>query len=114
MEPWPDDPQAWSDEQWLAWLADTDDEATPPTAPPRARSAPWGTGIGGELLGAAMTGMAEAIYGPREPPAIVEQAAGGPPDDDALDLELDFEHPEHSVVVIRPWLLRRGGTPPDG
>lgn len=111
MVPSPPDPQDWTDEQWLAWLAETDAVDADTPAPARAAKPPahHRGGMGGQMLAAAMTGMAEAIYGPREPPAIVVEASGGPPDDDALELHLDPDHPEESVVVVRPWLLRGGG-----
>lgn len=111
---WPGDAQDWSDEEWLDWLAATDAvvaSAEPPDAdegPPSWRRA----GMGTQILAAAMTGLAEAIYGPREKPAVVVDASGDPPGDGALELTLDPDRPEHSVVVIRPWLLRRTGDGP--
>ncbi|MGH9154762.1 MAG: hypothetical protein ACRD1K_02660 [Acidimicrobiales bacterium] len=111
MEPWPDDPQDWTDEQWLAWLDETDEPPAPPPPPEEIFPPPTRPrGLSGQMLAAAMTGMAEAIYGPREKPAIVIEAAGGPPEDNGLDLTLDFDHPEESVVVIRPWLLDKNRT----
>lgn len=97
----PDDPQDWSDEQWLDWLAEGDAEAAaagdvPSSAAPRRERGAVAT-----VMGAAMLGMAEAIYGPRDEAAEVVQAAGGPPDDDWLDLTLDPDHPEDSVAVVR-------------
>jgi len=109
--PHPPDPQDWTDEQWLAWLAETD-AVEPAVAPPSSMRGPRAgrrAGLGGQMLAAAMTGMAEAMYGPKEPPAIVIEASGGPPDDDALELHLHPDHPEESVVVVRPWLLRGDG-----
>ena len=118
----PDDPEEWTDEEWLAWLAETDE--VPPaerggdahrhrteTTEPSWRSA----GLGGRFVAAAMVGMAEAIYGPREKPAIVIDASGDPPGDEPLDVHLDPDRPEDSIVVIRPWLLERRddhGAPP--
>ena len=106
----PDDPQEWTDEQWLAWLAEVDaaaeagqlgddDDAGQPR--PSFRE-----GLGGKLLAASMRGLAEAMYGPKEEPAIVVDANGDPPGTDGLDVRLDPDHPEQSVVVVRPWLLR--------
>jgi hypothetical protein len=104
----PEDAQEWSDDEWLAWLAATD------SAPGAGAAGDMGGGRprrprspGGQLLAAAMTGLAEAIYGPREEPAIVVDASGDPPGDGPVELGLDEDHPERSVVVIRPWLLRR-------
>lgn len=112
---WPGDAEDWSDEQWLAWLAETD--AVPEHADggpagdvglPSWRRKPLGT----QMVAAAMVGLAEAIYGPRDKPAIVIDASGDPPGDGGLELSLDPDHPEQSVVVIRPWLLRQ--TEDDG
>lgn len=106
----PGDAQEWSDEEWLAWLAATD-SAPVDAAGDEGGGPPPRRGLGGQLLAAAMTGLAEAIYGPREKPAIVVDASGDPPGDGAVELGLDEDHPERSVVVIRPWLLRRTGPP---
>lgn len=99
----PADPQDWSDEQWLAWLAELDAAAGITEAP--AAPHPPEQGLGARLLAASMRGLAEAIYGPKEEAAIVIEASGEPPDD-GLDVTLDRDHPEQSVVVVRPWLLR--------
>ena len=110
MTSWPGDAQDWSDEQWLAWLAETDaaPEAARAVAPDEAGVPSWRKGsLGSQFVAAAMVGLAEAIYGPKEKPAIVIDASGDPPGDGALELALDPDHPEQSVVVIRPWLLRQ-------
>jgi len=104
----PDDPEDWTDEQWLAWLAEgdvTDAGGTPPE-PPAPRRPSRTESLGAKMLAASMRGMAEAIYGPKDEPAIVIDASGDPPDDEGLDVRLDPDHPAHSVVVVRPWLLR--------
>jgi hypothetical protein len=96
----PDDPDDWTDEQWLAWLSDTDqaavEDGTPPPRPARrvARSA-------GGVLGNAMVGVANAIYGVRDTEVVIVQEAGEP-EDDGFDVKLDPDHPERSVVVRRP------------
>ncbi len=107
----------WTDEQWLAWLAEGDaaerdaDSAASgePSVPPEQeqRRPP---ALSTQMMTAAMTGLAEAIYGPREKPAIVVDASGDPPGDDGLELHLDLDHPEHSVVVVRPERLRPPGS----
>jgi hypothetical protein len=53
------------------------------------------------MLGAAMQGAYEAIYGPNDEPVAVVEVPGGPPDDDQPEVHLDLEHPERSQVVIR-------------
>jgi hypothetical protein len=105
----PTDPEDWTDEEWLAWLAEQDaaagdagdrDDADEPL-PPRERSLP------AELLGGAMRGLAEALYGPRRRDVeIVSEAPGDPLDDDPLELHLDRDHPEESRAIIRPWRRR--------
>ena len=52
-----------------------------------------------------MTVIGEAIYGKRDQPAIVVDAPGEPPNDDGLDVHLDFAHPEESVAVVSRWRL---------
>jgi hypothetical protein len=113
----PDDPEEWTDEQWLAWLAEGDaaERAAAEAAGPEPPSLPsWRKGtVAGQFLAASMIGLAEAIYGHREEPAIVREAQGEPPDDDPLEVHLDPEHPEESVALIRPWLLRQAADGAD-
>jgi hypothetical protein len=53
------------------------------------------------MLGAAMTGLDAAMFGPKEErPGVVVDAPGAPPDDLGFDLLLDPEHPERSLVVF--------------
>ena len=111
----PEDPEDWTDEQWLAWLEEGDaeerrraeageDEPERPTLPS------WRKGpLAAQFLAASMIGIAEAIYGKREEPAIIFEAQGEPPGDDGFDVHLDPDKPNESVVVIRPWLLRGRG-----
>jgi hypothetical protein len=96
----PDDPEEWTDEQWLAWLDATDPGVT---SEPGPRLAAWRDHPVGSVLGAAMLGLRDAIYGRQDNEvAIVQEAAGDPPDEDLHDIRLDPEHPERSEVVIRP------------
>jgi hypothetical protein len=60
----------------------------------------------GVVLSAVAIGLQEALEGEREIPSIVQPAPGAPPDDEPIDLYLDPDHPEATVAVIRPWLLR--------
>jgi hypothetical protein len=60
--------------------------------------------------GAVLTGIAlglrHALELKQDPPAIVQEAPGGPPaDEEPFSVLLDGEHPNESVVVIRPWLF---------
>lgn len=102
----PADPEDWTDDEWLAWLGEQDAAAggagPPSTAPvvPR-RSLP------AELLGGAMKGLAEALYGPRKQEIeIVSEAPGDPPDGDPLELHLDEDDPTRSRAILRPWRRR--------
>ena len=100
----PDDPDDWTDEQWLAWLQAGDAEGVGPVAPVRHRRPTTGG-----LLGNAMLGLAEAMYGPQRPKIVVQAEAPGDPHGDELELHLDPDYPERSVVVVR---RRSGQRPP--
>jgi len=92
----PADAESWTDEQWIAWLKATDAEVADDDRPHpvKAHSTP------ASLLGAAMLGMHEAIYGHQEKDIlVVADDAGDPPQPDGFDLHIDPEHP--SVVVVR-------------
>ncbi len=80
-----------------------------PGARPRPRIA---RSAGGQVLAAAMLGLRDAIEGPKDHTvAIVVDSPGEPHDPDAdFDLELDFDHPERSRVVMRA--PTRAPTPP--
>jgi hypothetical protein len=98
----PDDPEDWSDDEWLAWLDDTDvAEAGQAPGPSTHRSRSFGS----RLLYAGMFGLHEAIYGPREQVTIVEEADGQPDEPESLEIHLEPDHPEESTVVVRPWLF---------
>jgi hypothetical protein len=64
------------------------------------RQAPRWAGAA-RMLGAAMTGLDEAMFGPKEErPGVVIDAPGDPPNDLPFDVLLDQEHPERSIVVF--------------
>jgi 4'-phosphopantetheinyl transferase len=65
----------------------------------------------GSVLAAGLLGLRDVLE-PRkkEEVAIVQDYAGDPPFTDPYVLRLDPEHPEDSIVMVRPWL--RGGTAP--
>lgn len=100
----PADPEEWTDEQWLAWLAVTD----PATGTGGADDehvrvvARWRERPSASLLGAAMLGLRDAIYGrPEDEVVIVADASGDPPDDDSPVVRLDPDRPERSEVKVR-------------
>ena len=103
--PLPDDPESWGDEEWLAWLEEVDAEA--PTERDRA-VASKGPGTFTTLLGAAMLGVAKAIYGQEDAQIVmIVEADGDPPGPDPLEITLDPDDPDASTVTVRPWLEGR-------
>jgi hypothetical protein len=99
VEP-PENPEEWSDDQWLAWLAALDADADPDERAPRLTR--WRARPSTHVLGAAMLGLRDAIYGrPDDEVVVVRDASGDPPGDDEPELRLDPEHPERSQVVVR-------------
>jgi len=105
----PADPEEWTDEQWLEWLGRTDPEGN---AEQRRVVARWKERPSASLLGAAMLGLRDAIYGrPDDEVVIVADAPGDPPDDDVPVVHLDPEHPERSEVVVRGESARRRRRP---
>jgi hypothetical protein len=95
----PRNPDDWTDEQWLAWLEATDSEQDVEAGP---RLAQWRSHPVGSVLGAAMLGLHDAIYGRTDNEvAIVQEAGDDPPDEELHDIQLDPDHPERSRVVVR-------------
>jgi hypothetical protein len=71
----------------------------------------------GTAFAAGLLGLSDALEGRKEPtPAIVEDWAGGEPFKEPIVLRLDPDHPEDSIVMVRPWLKRGPGdsSPTDG
>ena len=98
----PSDPEDWTDEQWIEWLKRTDapdgeDVRRPVTAFGRIAHS-----SGGSVLGQAMLGMANAIYGRNDNEVVIVVDGGSQPDaDKPFSVHLDPDHPERSVVVFR-------------
>lgn len=102
----PADAQDWSDEQWLEWLVATDQ--VPQADPGEARWEPRAHSVPTRMLGAAMTAMHDAIYGPARRDEVVIQAPSGPPGEpEDVEVHLDAEHPERSRAVLH----RQPGSP---
>jgi len=96
----PEDPESWSDEQWISWLESTDDPDAE-DGPGAHRPRHWSRGRPASMLGAAMLGLHEVIYGRHDDEiAIVVDAGGDPPGDDVPEVHLDAEHPERSEVIV--------------
>jgi len=64
----------------------------------------------GMVFAAGMLGLRDVLMPERdETPAIVEDWAGQPVDDPYV-LRLDPDHPEDSIIMIRPWLRHPSQT----
>lgn len=100
----PADPEDWTDEQWIAWLKATDTEAgADEHAPPATSLGRIAHSAGGHVVGQAMLGMANAIYGRRdEETVIVAEGPSDPGSDEPFTVHLDRDHPERSTVRFRP------------
>ena len=97
----PDDPEDWTDEQWIDWLKATDDIDSDPVATSVARRISKSSG--GQMIGQAMLGLAQAIYGHNDDDIVLVVESDGEPADDApFTVRLDHEHPERSSIVFRP------------
>jgi hypothetical protein len=59
----------------------------------------------GAVAAAYMNGLRNALFGPqKQEVTIVADWAGDPPFKDPYVLRLDPDHPEDSIVMVRPWL----------
>lgn len=95
LEEPPQDPDDWTEEQWRAWLAEAPPDPETGHAHPLTRLS---STAGGSVLGAAMFGLEQAIYGERPKVEIVAEA-----DADGLDLgyvDLDLEDPARSRLRL--------------
>jgi len=99
----PADPEEWTDEQWISWLKATDEDVgSARCASPVALSSRVLQSTPAEMLGQAMLGMAQAIYGRHDDEVVmVVEGSGEPGDDEPFAVRLDLEHPERSSVVFR-------------
>lgn len=99
----PSDPNEWSDEKWLEWLKATDEipfdefeESISEVVKRIVQSSP------GQVIGLAMLGMAQAIYGRQQDEiVIVVEGNGECADDEPFAVRLDFDHPERSSVTFK-------------
>lgn len=95
MEEPPEDPDDWTEDEWREWLA------TAPADPDTGRAHPLSrvrASAGGSVLGAAMFGLEQAIYGERPKVEIVAEA-----DADGLDqgdVDLDLDDPASSRLTL--------------
>ena len=104
----PDEPS--EDERDGAVGGDADDPGPSTGLPPRLER--WRRR---SATGAIMTGFAFGLQQVFEPehkgPSIVQESSGDPPEDLAVDADVDPLAARRTVVRIRPWLFERtGGT----
>jgi hypothetical protein len=93
----PQDPDDWTEEEWREWLANAPPDPETGRAHPLSRVQ---RSAGGSVLGAAMFGLEQAIYGERPKVEIVAEA-----DADGLDLgdiDLDLDDPSLSRLTLPP------------
>lgn len=94
LEP-PEDPDEWSEEQWREWLTTAPADPDTGKAHPLTRAA---HSSGGTVLGSAMLGLDQAIFGEKPKVEIVAEAdANG---DGVDDLELDLDDPSASRITL--------------
>jgi hypothetical protein len=59
----------------------------------------------GSVFAAGLLGLRDVLEGPKDDePAIVVDWSGAPPFSEPIVLRLDPDHPEDSIVMVRPWL----------
>ena len=99
----PADADEWSDQQWIDWLKKTDaDASTDVQETPTTTLGQIAHSTGGQLVGNAMMGLAQALYGQQpQKPAIVAET-GEPGTDEPLEVHVDVDHPDQSYVIVRP------------
>jgi hypothetical protein len=69
----------------------------------------------GSVMAAGLLGLRDVLEPPKdEEPAIVVDWSGAPPFTDPYVLRLDPEHPEDSIVMVRPWLRQTDPLAGDG
>jgi proline dehydrogenase len=99
----PSNPNDWTDEQWLDWLMATDgalvDESEGSDSLVVTRIA---QSIPGQVIGQAMLGMAQAIFGRQDDEIVIVVGANGETtDDEPFAVRLDFNNPERSLVEFK-------------
>jgi hypothetical protein len=100
----PENADDWSNEEWLEWLKATDsvEDASEVRDEPRSTAPPIVRSAGGQVLGQAMIGLANALYGPKDDNVAIVEEASEPEPDEPFTLHLDPDHPERSSVIFKP------------
>lgn len=97
LEEPPEDPDDWTEEEWREWIVNAPADPDTGRAHPLSRARSSASGM---VLGAAMFGLEQAIYGERPKVEIVAVA-----DADGLDLgdmDLDVDDPASSRMTLPP------------
>ena len=98
----PPDPEEWTDDEWISYLEQSDEtfsEAfTQPVEPLLGKVT---KSSGGQIIGNAMVGMAQAIYGKDKTEIAIVSEGQPASDDEPFKVTLDLDHPEDSTVVFR-------------
>ncbi len=93
----PEDADDWTEEQWRAWLAAAPPDPDSGKAHPLTRAMRAPSGV---VLGAAMLGLDQAIYGERPKVEIVAEVDGEGLD--TGDIDLDLDDPAGSRIALDP------------
>jgi hypothetical protein len=88
----PEDPDDWTEEEWLDFLERAPRDPDTGRAHPLTRVASSPSGV---VLGAAMLGLDQALYGERPKVEIVAEADANGADDGDLALDLDDPSASH-------------------
>jgi hypothetical protein len=60
----------------------------------------------GIMMSGIALGLQEALGPVRNEPAVVFEVSGDPPAPPGpVELKIDFDHPERTVAIVRPWLV---------
>ena len=85
----PLDPDDWTDEQWQAHLRATGDDADGGADEGAVLHRKLRTSAGGNVLGAAMLGLEQALYGEKPKEEIVAEAESDDPDGELSTFDPD-------------------------
>ena len=93
----PDDADDWTEEQWREWLAHAPADPDAGRAHPLTRAAASNSGV---VLGSAMLGLDQAIFGEKPKVEVVAEAEASGEGDD--DIDLDPADPSASHITVTP------------
>jgi hypothetical protein len=68
--------------------------------------------VAGVMMSGIALGLQEALGPVKQETAVVFDVSGEPPGPPGpIEVQIDFEHPERTVAIIRPWLIADTATP---